>query len=145
MLRPPARALRDIFRASEKGDASVGVRGVAIPLTDKSHECWFAHVLPLKSGRRQQAANDYGAVAAVFIRKTVPDALSPLEELAKRYGLSASEVRVFDAVLKTNGVKAIADLLGLSQATVKTHLHKLFQKTGVRRQGELVKLATGLQ
>jgi hypothetical protein len=54
-------------------------------------------------------------VAAVFIRKTVSDALSPLEGLAKLYRLSASEVRVFDAVLKPNGVKAIADLLGLSQ------------------------------
>ena len=136
--------LRNVFLAAEKGDASVGVRGVAIPLTDKSQERWFAHVLPLRSGRRQQAANNYGAVAAVFIRKTVPNALSPLEELAKLYGLSASEVRVFDAVLKTDGVKAIADLLGLSQATVKTHLHKLFQKTGTKRQGELVKLIAGL-
>ena len=138
------RTLQNIFLAAQKGDTSVGTRGVAIPLTDKSQEPWFAHVLSLKSGRRELVANDYGAVAAVFVRKTVPNVLSLLEELTKRYGLSASEVRVFDAVLKTNGVKAIAELLDLSQATVKTHLHKLFQKTGTKRQTDLVKLVAGL-
>ena len=83
-------------------------------------------------------------MAAVFIRKTVPNALSPLEEIAKLYKLSAGEVRVFDALLKVDGVKAIADLLGLSQATVKTHLHNLFRKTGTKRQSELVKLVAGM-
>ena len=121
----------------------MGARGVAIPLAGKSKEPWFAHILPLKSGCREQVANDYGAVAAVFIRKTVPNALSPLDQLAKLYGLSASEVRVFDAVLKTNGLKAVADLLGLSQATVKTHLHNVFLKTGTKRQSDLVKLVAG--
>ena len=120
------------------------MRGVAVPLTDASDERWFAHVLPLTSGRRQQAGNIYYAVAAVFIRKTAPNALSPLEGIAKLYKLTASEVRVFDAVLKANGVKAIAELLGLSQATVKTHLHNLFRKTDTSRQSELVKLVAGI-
>ena len=102
-----------------------------------------SHVLPLTSGRRQQATYR-SAVAAVFIRKTAPNALSPLDGTAKRYKLSAGEVRVFDAVLKVNGVKAIAALLGLSQSTVKTHLQKVFQKTGTKRQSELVKLIAGL-
>jgi DNA-binding CsgD family transcriptional regulator len=35
-------------------------------------------------------------------------------------------------------------LLGISQATVKTHLHNLFRKTGTRRQSELVKLVAGI-
>lgn len=138
------RVLRNIFAAAEKGDASVGVRGVAVPLKAASDERWFAHVLPLTSGRRRQAGNDCGAVAAVFIRKTVPNALSPLEEIAKLYKLTASEVRVFDAVLKVNGVRAIADLLGLSQATVKTHLQNVFRKTGTKRQSDLVKLVAGM-
>jgi DNA-binding CsgD family transcriptional regulator len=136
--------LRSIFISAEKGDASVGVRGIAVPLTDALDERWFAHVLPLTSGRRQQTGNDYAAVAAVFIRKTPPNALSPLEGIAKLYKLSASEVRVFDAVCKVNGVKAISDLLGISQATVKTHLHNVFRKTKTKRQIDLLKLASGM-
>ena len=138
------RSLDEAFQSVEESDASVGIRGVAIALTPKSQEPWFAHVLPLTSGLRQQTANEYDAIAAVFIRRTVPNALSPLEVLAKRYGLSAGEVRVFDAVVKVNGVKAIAELLGLSQATVKTQLHKVLQKTGTKRQSGLVKLLAGL-
>lgn len=38
----------------------------------------------------------------------------------------------------------IADLLGLSQATVKTHLQNVFRKTGTKRQSDLVKLVAGM-
>jgi len=40
-------------------------------------------------------------------------------------------------------VPAIAKVLGISQATAKTHLRNLFQKTGTNRQAELVKLVAG--
>ncbi len=138
------RVLRDIFASVEKGDASLGERGIAVPLTNAPQEPWFAHVLPLTSGRRQQAGDEYAAVAAVFIRKTAPNAPPPLEAIAKLYKLSAGEVRVLDAMLRASGVKAMAKTLGLSQATVKTHLHNLFRKTGTTRQSELVKLVAGL-
>lgn len=136
--------LRDIFASAEKGDASVGIRGVAVPLTDTSQEQWFAHVLPLTSGHRKQTGLAHAAVAAVFIRKTAPDAPPPLESIAKLYELTASEVRVLDAVLKVSGIKAMADMLGVSQATVKTHLHNVFRKTGTGRQSDLVKLVAGI-
>jgi DNA-binding CsgD family transcriptional regulator/PAS domain-containing protein len=138
------RLLRDIFVAAARGDISVGVRGVAVSLTNASQERWFAHVLPLTSGRRSHAGHDHKAVAAVFVRKTAPNTSSPLEGIAKLYKLTASEVRLLDAVLKVNGVKAMAEFLGLSQATVKTHLHNVFRKTGTKRQSELVKLVAGI-
>jgi DNA-binding CsgD family transcriptional regulator len=138
------RLLHDVFASAEKGDASVGLRGVAVPLTDGSQEQWFAHVLPLTSGHRKQAGLAHAAVAAVFIRKTAPDAPPPLESIAKLYKLTASEVRVLDAVLKVTGIKAMAEMLGISQATVRTHLHNVFRKTGTARQSELVKLVAGI-
>lgn len=138
------RILRDVFAAAEKGDALVGVRGVAVPLSRSSEDRWFAHVLPLTSGNRRQAGLAYAAVAAVFIRRSVPDAPPPLEVLARHYRLTASEIRVLDAVLKVSGVKAMAEMLGVSPGTVKTHLHNLFRKTGTKRQSELVKLIAGV-
>jgi DNA-binding CsgD family transcriptional regulator len=138
------RMLRDIFTSAANGDASVGVRGVAVPFRASSEARWFAHVLPLTSGRRQEAAQASHAVAAIFIRQTVPNAPPPLEAIAKLYTLSASEVRVLDALLKVNGARAMADLLGVSEGTVRTHLHNLFRKTGTARQSELVKLVAGI-
>jgi DNA-binding CsgD family transcriptional regulator/PAS domain-containing protein len=138
------RMLRDIFTSAANGDASVGVRGVAVPLTPSAETRWFAHVLPLTSGRRQQAGQHTHAVAAVFIRNTTPNAPPPLEAIAKLYKLTAGEVRVLDAMLRINGVKAMAEALGISEGTVRTHLHNLFRKTGTNRQSELVKLIAGI-
>ncbi len=138
------RVLHDIFKSAADGDASVGVRGVAVSLTNAPEDRWFAHVLPLTSGRRQEAGHANRAVAAVFIRQTVPNAPPPLEAIARLYRLTATEVRVLDTLLKVNGVRAMADTLGLSQATVKTHLHNLFRKTKTARQSDLVKLVAGL-
>lgn len=134
------RTLHEIFAASENGDSSVGIRGVAVPLSASSHDRWFAHVLPLTSGNRQLTANVYSAIAAVFVRKSLLEQPTPLEALSKLHNLSASEARVVDAVMKGGSVKDMAEKLGLSQATVKTHLQKIFQKTGVNRQNDLVKL-----
>jgi DNA-binding CsgD family transcriptional regulator/PAS domain-containing protein len=138
------RILRDIFVAAAKGDASVGVRGVAVPLARPAEDQWFAHVLPLTSGARRQAGFDDAAVAAVFIRKKAPDAPPPLEAIARLYKLTASEIRVLDGLLKVSSVKPLATMLGVSQSTVKTHLHNLFRKTGARRQSDLVKLVAGI-
>jgi DNA-binding CsgD family transcriptional regulator len=138
------RMLRDIFASAANGDASLGVRGVAVPLTPSSETRWFAHVLPLTSGRRQHAGQHSHAVAAVFIRNTTPNAPPPLEAIAKRYKLTAGEVRVLNAMLNINGVKAMAEVLGISEGTVRTHLHNLFRKTGTQRQADLVKLVAGL-
>ena len=144
------RVLRDAFSAAANGDVSLGVRGVRVPLTApqagfSQTDGWFAHVLPLTSGRRHQTGLANDAVVAVFVRKLTPNATSPLEAIATRYKLTASEARVLDAVLKVNGLKAVAGMLDLSHATVKTHLHNVFRKTGTKRQSDLVRLIAGIE
>ena len=138
------RILRDTFAAAANGDASLGVRGVEVKLATATDNAWFAHILPLTSGRRQEAGQANQAVAAVFIRKVTPNAPLPLEVIATRYKLLPSEVRVLDALARVQGVRELSELLGISQATVKTHLHNLFRKTGTTRQGELLKLVAGI-
>ena len=128
------RMLRDIFAAAENGDASVDIRAVAVPLSTSAHDRWFAHVLPLTSGNRRKAAEIYSAIAAVFVRKTPLEGSTALESFTKLYELTASEVRVVDAVMKGGNIKTMAEMLDLSEATVKTHLQKIFRKAGVNRQ-----------
>ncbi|MCP3446994.1 helix-turn-helix transcriptional regulator [Bradyrhizobium sp. CCGUVB14] len=137
------RALRDALVAAENGNVPADSAG-PIPLAT-SQGRWFANVLPLTSGDRQRTGALHSAVAAVFVRKTSPASPPPLEALAKLYKLTASEIRVLDAVMKVSGVKALAVALGLTQATVKTHLHNVFRKTGTARQSELVKLIAGFE
>lgn len=144
IAREPNRLLRDVFLAAAKGDDTVGVRGVAVPLTEISHDQWVAHVLPLTSGRRQQTSGAYRAVAAVFIRQNAPSELSPMEGFSKLYGLTGSEIRVAEAVLRLSGNEAIADALGISVATVKTHLNHVYRKSGAKNQSDLIKLIAGL-
>jgi hypothetical protein len=48
------RILHDTFRSAANGDASFGVRGIAVSLANSPRESSFAHVLPLTSGRRQR-------------------------------------------------------------------------------------------
>jgi FixJ family two-component response regulator len=42
--------------------------------------------------------------------------------------------------LQSGGLKPISADLALSMATVKTHLHHIFDKTDTHRQAELVRL-----
>ena len=137
------RALRDALLAAENGNAAAGGGG-PIPLAT-SQGRWFANVLPLTSGDRQRTGALHSAIAAIFVRKASPASPPPLEALAKLYKLTASEIRLIDAVMKVSGVKALAETLGLTQATVKTHLHNVFRKTDTARQSELIKLIAGFE
>jgi len=52
-------------------------------------------------------------------------------------------LRVFAAIIDVGGISAVAETLGVSEATVKTHLQHLFEKTGMRRQIDLIRLIAG--
>jgi FixJ family two-component response regulator len=80
------------------------------------------------------------AIAAMFVRKASLEAPASLETLARLYRLTVSELRVLQAVVEVGGVPAVAETLGISEATAKTHLHHVFTKTGTTRQADLVKL-----
>ncbi len=60
------------------------------------------------------------------------------------YGLTRAEARVALAVSSGLSVPEVAIQLGLSPNTVKTHLRRVFAKTGTGRQAELVRLMTSI-
>lgn len=137
------QALLDSFTASGGGDVKLGRRGIAVPLRSRDGERYVANVLPLTSGARRRAGVSYAAVATVFIHKAALDLPSPPEAVAREFRLTPAELRVLFAVIEVGGVADVAAVLGLSGATVKTHLQRLFQKTGSARQADLVKLVAG--
>jgi len=100
-------------------------------------------VLPLTSGARRVACMAYNAVAALFIRKAALDAFAPPEVIGEMYKLTPTELRVLLAIVNIGGVPEVAAALGVAVTTIKTHLSRLFEKTGVARQADLVKLVAG--
>jgi DNA-binding CsgD family transcriptional regulator len=138
------RSLGDSFRALVSNQAGLDARGVTVVLSDTSGERWMANILPLVDGARRQAGQEYHAIAAVFVRNSLAADPTPLETLARLYGLTASEIRVAEAVLRLSGNDAIADALGIGRATVRTHLNHIYRKTGANNQADLIKLIAGL-
>ena len=137
------QALLDSFVAASRGDAALGRKGIAVPLKAHNEERYVAHVLPLTSGSRRKAGVSYAAAATVFVQKAALDLPSPPEAVGKEFQLTPAELRVLFAIVEVGGAPEVAKVLGLSEPTVKTHLRHLFEKTGTRRQAELVKLVAG--
>lgn len=135
--------LNQTLATADGGDAAVGVKGIALPLTARDGERYVAHVLPLTSGERRRAGAGYAATAALFVRKAALDVPSSPETIARLYKLTPTELRVLLAIVEVGGVPEVAEALGIGEATVKTHLHRLFAKTETTRQAELVKLVAG--
>lgn len=137
------RAFRQIIATlADSGEAGIGATGIAIPLAADGQR-YVAHVLPLITGARRAAGLHYAAVAALFVRRAEIDPATAFDAIGSAFRLTPNETRVLAAVVEINGAAAIGSVLGMSEATVKTHLHHLFQKTGAERQADLVRLVAG--
>lgn len=84
--------------------------------------------------------------AAGLLFLSDPDAAPRLDgpSLTRLYGLTAGELKVAQQLLTGEPVAEVAARLQLTEATVKTHIRRLFQKTGTSRQPQLVRLLLDL-
>ena len=139
--------LRDVFasagRGRIEGDLAIGTEGIAIPVVAERGELFVAHILPLTAGARRSVALDGAAVAAVFLTHARADTPSAGRVIAEAYKLTPAELRVLLALVDVGGVPEVAAELGSAETTVKWHLRNVFEKTGARRQADLVKLVAG--
>jgi DNA-binding CsgD family transcriptional regulator len=78
-------------------------------------------------------------IAALFV--TDPDiALDSHEQhLRELYGLTAGEARLTSWLLQGKSVEEAAAAMGITVNTARTRLKRIYNKTGVRRQPELVR------
>jgi DNA-binding CsgD family transcriptional regulator len=137
------RMLAGVLAASPEGDRAVGTGGVAVPMVHRSGERYIAHVLPLTAGLRRRASASYAAVAALFVHPAALPVASPPAPIAKVYKLTPTELRVLLAIVEVGGVPEVAEALGVAESTVKSHLGRVYEKTGANRQADLVKLVAG--
>jgi DNA-binding CsgD family transcriptional regulator len=58
--------------------------------------------------------------------------------------LTAGELRVLIGIVERDSIQQVGEALGISETTVKTHLRRIYEKTGAKGQIDLVKLVAGL-
>src|SRR5262249_3847320 len=83
--------------------------------------------------------------AIVFVReRAAPVAVSP-ERVRAAFGLTPAEARVACDLLEGQSLSDISDARGIGRETLRTQLRNVFDKTGVRRQADLVKVLLNFQ
>lgn len=127
----------DVLRSPSFMDA------VSLPRPSRKLDL-LVRVVPL-SPTAEFADASLGAAALVFV--TNPEQLPSIDAdvLAKLYAVTPAEARVAQELLRGDSVAAIAQRLEVGEATVKTHLRSLFQKTGASRQTQLIRLLLELR
>jgi DNA-binding CsgD family transcriptional regulator/PAS domain-containing protein len=85
---------------------------------------WLMHVAP---------------AAVVFITDPAKDARVSEQQLRRLFDLTPAEAAVAAEICRGAGIKAAAARLGVTRATVRTHLAHVFEKTETSRQAELVR------
>jgi len=131
------RTLREVLADRRK---RAGCKGTALTLTARDGERYVMHGLPLTSAARTSIGMTYRAVAALFVRKVALD--SPCGELvARALRTDAGRTACAAGYRRRWGRSETALALGVAETTIKTHLHRVFSKTGSSRQADLVKLA----
>ncbi len=138
------RALREVVAHAGADEARLDGDGRPVLLSGAGTSSCLAHVLPL-TGSRFRAGLKPRAVAAVILGPAAGAAVNQhpeavRENLRLRYGLTRAEADVALEVIRGDGRSAAAHRLGISPSTVRAHLSRVFEKTGVRRQAELVRL-----
>lgn len=85
-------------------------------------------------------ASELGGRYTLWLIDSQPGA-SKADWLSEAFGLTGAEVKVVDCLANGHSTEETAELLGISIATVRTHLQRTYAKTGARNQGGLVRLA----
>lgn len=83
-----------------------------------------------------------GPLVVAVLRAESPAAL-PEPMLQALFGLTMAEARLAREVMQGDGLQACARRLGVAANTARTHLNRVFEKTGTKRQAELVRLLLG--
>jgi DNA-binding CsgD family transcriptional regulator len=137
-----AAELRTAISQAARNEAEIGKTGLATRLTEPDVPPVFAHVLPM-TGSELRTRLQPTAAAAIFIG-ALPDEDDAADLMTAAFGLTPAEKRVLAGLLAGRTLAETAAALGVAQTTAKSQLERIFSKTGVSRQADLILLATRL-
>lgn len=138
-----AAHLQSILASESPEGPPSGTRALSVSVAGAGGELLTIHVLPLSTRTRRRASAPSAAVAAILVSRGASDIPQRVRSAANLYAFTPAESRVAQALLGGGTVGSLARTLGISEATVKTHLQHIFDKTGTRRRADLVQLIAG--
>jgi len=138
---PAAReALSKAIEDAARDDADMDMKDHSIAIPDVDGGGYVANLLPIERGQRSGILAPFAASIAMFTQDPVQTPLMPGEAFARLHRLTGGELRVLLALAQgLSGLEAAA-MLGISEPTVRTHLQRIFSKTGTSGQANLLGL-----
>lgn len=137
---PVAEAQLRTALAGLEVDAAPTVRSFAVR-SDRTTRALAAHLLPI----RGRASDLFAGAAALLILTpaTAPNA-PPVELIQSLFDLTAAEAHVARSLAGGERIDDIAATSGVSRNTVRSQLQAVMDKTGSRRQQDVVALLSGI-
>ncbi|WFU77966.1 LuxR C-terminal-related transcriptional regulator [Bradyrhizobium sp. CIAT3101] len=134
------KIFRGLFDAVAGGGTGSADRRRIELMTSADGQHYLAYAFSLTP---QRSLHRDAAATVLFLQKASMVPQLATDAIAAVFRLTPSEMRVLMAIVELGGVPDIAAKLGIAETTVKTHLGRLFEKTGAGRQADLVKIAAG--
>jgi DNA-binding CsgD family transcriptional regulator/PAS domain-containing protein len=126
--------------ALSRASASTAPSGTELTITGYNQSKLALSVTPVPAAGPTAFYGKSRVCCAVMVSDPHVRHASTVRKLAQTHGLTQAEMRVLDVMLTGAGsVQAAADL-GISAETARTHLKRIFSKTGTNRQAELMRL-----
>jgi len=133
------RQLTEAIARAQRDERMIGAAGIGVPLRNRIGEAAIAHVLPLAHGNLRTRLVPQ-ATAAVFITAADGAPIIDVDAVVASFSLTPAEARTLQHLVGGATVAETADALGISVNTTKTHLARIFSKTGASRQADLIAL-----
>jgi DNA-binding CsgD family transcriptional regulator len=132
-----ARRLEALVAQAGRSGAAVRVGGSMAIKTPSRNQPLSLIVAPLRAGRLPI----HGAPSVLVCVTDLEAGVSlPEQALRELFGLTAAETRLARALLEGLAPREAAERFGVSPHTVHAQLARVFDKTGVKRQADLVRL-----
>ncbi|HEU0147175.1 MAG TPA: LuxR C-terminal-related transcriptional regulator [Bradyrhizobium sp.] len=131
-------ALSQAIDSASRDDSETSGCSLAIP--DVEGAGYIATLLPVDRGQRAGILAPFAASVAVFMKDPADAPMMPGEAFARLYKLTGGELRVLMSLAQGLGGKEAADLLGIGEPTMRSHLQRIFAKTNTARQADLLRL-----
>jgi len=78
----------------------------------------------------------------VLLRDPSKEQAAKIADVARQFGLTKAEQGLLDILIQGTSLPDAARMLGVARSTARTHLQRLFDKTGMRRQVDLLRMVT---
>jgi DNA-binding CsgD family transcriptional regulator len=132
-------------------DKRISSSAKSIPIASPDDAHAIAHIIPV--GSEYAGFFDWQSVSSKFFHSAccsvIITPVSPTHGpdkalLRALFDLTPAEIKVAEEILHGHNTGKIAGSLGVTQETVRTHLKRIFMKTGVQSQAQLVSVLAGI-